>query len=30
MHTKYWEEILGEKARCDIKKGTPMDWKYVE
>ena len=30
MHTKYWNEILGKKARCDIKKGTPMDWKYVE
>ncbi|MEY8328122.1 pseudaminic acid synthase [Lachnospiraceae bacterium 48-33] len=30
MHTKYYEEILGKKARCDIKKGTPMDWKYIE
>jgi len=27
---KYYEEILGKKARCDIKKGTPMDWKYIE
>ena len=30
MHTKYWDEILGKKARCNIEKGTPMDWKYVE
>lgn len=30
MHTKYWDEILGKKARCDVKKGTPMDWKYIE
>lgn len=30
MHTKHWEEILGKTARCDVKKGTPMDWKYVE
>ena len=30
MHTKYWDSILGKCARCDIEKGTPMDWKYVE
>lgn len=30
LHTKYWETILGQKARCNIEKGTPMDWKYVE
>lgn len=30
MHTKYYEDILGKKAKCNIKKGTPMDWKYVE
>ncbi|QWT52160.1 pseudaminic acid synthase [Eubacterium sp. MSJ-33] len=30
MHTKHWDEILGKHARCDIEKGTPMDWKYVE
>lgn len=29
MHTKYYEQILGQKARCDIAKGTPMDWKYI-
>ncbi len=26
MHTKYWVDILGKTAKCDIKKGTPMDW----
>ncbi|MBQ9119707.1 MAG: pseudaminic acid synthase [Lachnospiraceae bacterium] len=30
MHTKHYEELLGKKARCDVSKGTPMDWKYVE
>ena len=30
LHTKYWDTILGKKARCNIEKGTPMDWKYVE
>ncbi len=29
MHTKYYEDILGKKARIDLKKGTPMEWKYV-
>lgn len=30
LHTKYWNEILGKKARCDLKKGTAMRWEYVE
>lgn len=30
MHTKYWDDIIGKTARCNIEKGTPMDWKYVE
>ena len=29
MHTMYYDELLGRKARIDIAKGTPMDWKYV-
>lgn len=29
MHTRYYEDILGKEAKCDIKKGTPMDWKYI-
>ena len=30
MHTKYYNDILGKKCRCDLEKGTPMDWKFVE
>lgn len=30
MHTKYYPEILGKKARFDLEKGTPMDWKFIE
>lgn len=30
MHTKYYWDIIGETARHDIKKGTPMEWKYVQ
>lgn len=30
MHTKYYNDILGKNTRCDIKKGTPMEWKYLD
>lgn len=30
MHTMYYEEILGKRARMDIKKGTPLAWEYIE
>jgi len=30
LETKYITEILGKKAKCDIKKGTPMRWDLVE
>ena len=26
----HYEEMLGKKARCDIARGTPMEWKFVE
>ncbi len=26
----YYDEILGKKSRADIKRGTPLDWKYVD
>lgn len=26
----YYEEVLGKRARCDIARGTPMEWKYIE
>lgn len=29
MHTKHYEDVLGQEAKCAIKKGTPMDWKYI-
>jgi pseudaminic acid synthase len=29
LHTRYWREILGEKASCDIKKGTPMGFRLI-
>lgn len=30
IHTKYWDNILGKKAKCDLKKGTAMRWEYIE
>lgn len=30
MHTMYYEEVLGKRARSDIARGTPLGWKYVE
>ena len=29
MHTMYYEQILEQRARTDIPKGTPLDWKYI-
>lgn len=29
VHTRYWKELLGKKACCDLKKGTAMNWKYI-
>lgn len=30
LATKYIGEIIGKRARCDIRKGTPMRWDLVE
>ena len=30
LHTKYWKDILGKTAACDLKKGTPMSWDLVK
>lgn len=30
LHTKYYYDILGKKAKCDIVKGTPLRWDMVE
>ena len=29
LHPKYWEQILGSTAKCDISKGTPLSWSLV-
>ncbi len=29
LHTKYYQEVLGKRASCDLKKGTPMEWKFL-
>lgn len=29
MHTMYYDEIIGKRARKNIAKGTPLDWKYI-
>ena len=30
MHTKYWDEIIGKRAKLDLEKGTPMSWEFIE
>ena len=30
LHTKYYDDVLGKKATCDLEKGTAMKWSYVE
>lgn len=30
INTKYLKDILGKKVKCDLKKGTPMNWKFLE
>lgn len=30
IHTKYYDDIIGKTAKCNLKKGTAMDWSYVE
>ena len=30
MAPVHYEEVLGKRARRDISRGTPMDWKYIE
>jgi len=30
LHPRYLEQIIGKKARTDIKKGTPLDWALIE
>lgn len=30
LHTRYLKEILGKKARKNIKKGTPLEWDLID
>ncbi len=30
MHTMHYDEIIGQKAKSDIKRGTPLAWKHME
>lgn len=30
LHTMYYEEILGMRARMNLDKGTPLDWNSIE
>ena len=29
LEPKYYEEILGKKAKVDIPRGTPLDWDHI-
>lgn len=29
LHTRYYEQVLGRPAQCDILRGTPLEWKHV-
>ena len=30
LHPKYLKEILGQQAKVDIKRGTPLSWAFIE
>lgn len=30
LHPKYYEEIIGKTAKCDIKYGTPLNFSHIE
>lgn len=30
LHTKHYEEVLGKKAKTDLKKGTPLAWELIQ
>jgi pseudaminic acid synthase len=29
LHTRYYDQVLGRTAQCDIARGTPLEWKHV-
>lgn len=30
LHTMYYEEVLGKKAKTDVAKGTPLSWNVID
>ncbi len=30
LHPRYLEQVLGRIARCDIRRGTPLEWHHVQ
>jgi len=30
MHTKYYDDVLGRRARSDLVRGTPLRWEHIE
>jgi len=30
LHTKFYNDIIGKKARIDLEKGTPLSWEIIE
>lgn len=30
MHTMYYDEVLGQVAKVDVEKGSPMEWRFIE
>jgi pseudaminic acid synthase len=29
LSPKFLQQVLGMKASCDLRKGTPLEWKYI-
>jgi N-acetylneuraminate synthase len=29
LHPRYLREVIGRLSSCDVKRGTPLSWKYV-
>ena len=29
LHTMYYEDVLGKRARAFLKKGTPLQWELI-
>ena len=30
LHTKYYDDVIGKIARCDIERGEPLKWNMIE